>query len=100
MLGICKAIGNIDAATAPAFNADLHDTIDGSDEAFVSVDCSDVTFMDSTAIGALMDFRTRTMRAGGSIALRGIQPTQMTLVVAVGLVDCVMFDRDGNARAS
>ena len=52
MLGTCMALAAIDTATAPAFNADLHDTIDAADDAFVSVDCSGVTFMDSRLVEA------------------------------------------------
>ena len=53
MLGTYEAIGGIDSTTAVAFNADLHETIDDSDEAFISVDCSGVTFMDPAAYHAL-----------------------------------------------
>jgi anti-anti-sigma factor len=74
MLGICKAIGNIDAATAPAFNADLHDTIDGSDEAFVSVDCSDVTFMDPAGYHVLIDATQYAARRGHTLVIRNMSP--------------------------
>jgi anti-anti-sigma regulatory factor len=58
MLGTCTAFGEIDRATASAFNADLHDAIDSSDEAFVSVDCSGVTFMDSGTVMTTAELRT------------------------------------------
>jgi anti-anti-sigma regulatory factor len=46
MLGMCKAVGEIDAASALAFGVLIRGTIDGSDGPRVSVDCSGVTFMD------------------------------------------------------
>jgi anti-sigma B factor antagonist len=44
------------------------------------IDMSQVTFMDSASIGALMDFYRKTKGAGGRIHLAGIQPRIDTLL--------------------
>src|SRR5712691_9197837 len=72
MLGTCMALGEIDTATAPAFNADLHDTIDDSDEAFVSVDCSGVTFMDSAGYHVLVGATAYAGRRGRTLVIRNM----------------------------
>ena len=66
------AVGEIDTATAPSFSADLHDTIDGSDEAFVSVDCSGVTFIDSAGYHVLVDATNYAVRRGHTLVLRNL----------------------------
>jgi anti-anti-sigma factor len=75
MLGICTAFGDIDTATAAAFNANLHDTIDNSDEAFVSVDCSGVTFIDPAGYDALVDATNYAVRRGHTLVIRSLSPS-------------------------
>jgi anti-anti-sigma factor len=72
MLGTCKALGDIDFATAPAFYADLHDAIDTSDEALVSVDCSDMTFIDSAGYHVLVEASEYAVRRGRSLVIRSL----------------------------
>ena len=46
MLRTGKIVGDVDLASVQALAADLRDTIDASDEALVSVDCSDAAERD------------------------------------------------------
>ena len=80
MLGTCTTIGEIDTATAPAFNADLHDVIDTSDAALVVVDCSDVTFMDSAGYHALVDATNYAVRRGHTLVIRNLSPSCARLI--------------------
>ncbi len=66
----CKAIGEIDLATAPSLMADLRDAINDSDEALVSIDCSDVTFMDSSGFHMLVGATEFAARRGHTLAIR------------------------------
>ena|SRR5258708_204413 len=75
MPGTYKAFGEIDTATAPGFNAELHDLIDNSDEAVVSVDCSGVTFMDSAGYHELVDATNYAVRRGHTLVLRNLSPS-------------------------
>ncbi len=74
MLGSYYCIGNIDVGTAPAFNADLHDTIDNSDQPLVSVDCSGVTSMDPAGYHALVDATRYAVRRGRTLVIRNLSP--------------------------
>jgi anti-anti-sigma factor len=70
MLGTCEAIGDIDMATVPALIVDLRYAIDNADETIVGVDCSRVTFMDSTGYHALMDATTYAAARGHTLVIR------------------------------
>jgi len=75
MLGTCKAIGDIDATTGPAFSAALRDSIDRSDQTLVIVDCSGVTFMDPTGYHALVDATRYAARHGHTLVIRNMSPS-------------------------
>jgi anti-anti-sigma factor len=70
MLGTYEAIGEIDLLTAPALSAGLHDAIDRSDDALVAVDCSGVTFMDSSGYEVLVDATEYAARHGHTLVIR------------------------------
>ena len=84
MLGTCRAVGEIDRATAPAFSIELKDAIDDADEAVVSVDCSALTFMDLAGYHVLADATQYAVRRGHTLVLRALSPTCARLV---GLYD-------------
>ena len=66
----CKAIGEIDLASGPGFNLSLRAAIDRSEEAFVSVDCAGVTFMDSAGYHALTDATRYAAKRGHTLVIR------------------------------
>ena len=74
MLGTCKAMAEIDRATAPAFSADLHSTINETDTPQVVVDCSGVTFMDSAGYHVLVDATSYAARRGRTLVIRDMSP--------------------------
>lgn len=80
MLGTCKALGEIDTATATAFDAELHDAIDNADEAFVNVDCSGLTFIDSAGYHALVDATNYAVRRGHTLVIRNLSPSCARLI--------------------
>jgi anti-anti-sigma factor len=80
MLGTCFAYGEIDAKSAHAFRADLHDAIDDSDEAFVTVDCSRVTFIDSAGYLMLVDATNYAVRRGHTLVVRNLSPSCAMLI--------------------
>jgi anti-anti-sigma factor len=81
MLGIGHVDREIDTASAPAFNARLHDTIDNSDEELVVVDCSDITFMDSAAFHVLVNATEYAVRRGHSLVVRNMSPSCATFLL-------------------
>lgn len=70
MLGTFNATGEIDLFTAPRFSAGIHDAIDRSDNALVAVDCSGVTFMDSSGYEVLVDATDYAARHGRTLVVR------------------------------
>ena len=80
MPGTCRAVGEIDTSTAPAFAADLRDAIDGSDDVLVSVDCSAVTFMDSAAHSVLVDATNYAIRCGRILVIRNLSRPCATVI--------------------
>jgi anti-anti-sigma factor len=80
MLGTCKALGAIDATNAPSFRADLHDAIDNSDEAFVHVDCSAVTYIDSAGYHVLVNATNYAVRRGHTLVIRNLSPSCATVI--------------------
>jgi anti-anti-sigma factor len=75
MFGTCFAFGEIDATNAHAFSADLHDAIDTSEEALVAVDCSRVTFIDSSGYEVLVDATNYAVRRGHTLVVRNLSPS-------------------------
>jgi anti-sigma B factor antagonist len=55
----------------------------------VALDFSDVTFIDTTAIGVLVDAYNRAADEGGSLVLHGVEPAQMTVFRSGGVANYV-----------
>ena len=60
---------------------------DGARGGNVTLDFSDVTFMDSTAIGVLVAAHERSLLAGKRITIHGVQPGQLRMFELMGLLD-------------
>ena len=80
MLAICKALGEVDAASAPSFSIDLHEAIDNAEEAFVNVDCSGMTFIDSAGYHVLVDATNYAVRRGHTLVIRNLSPSCAALI--------------------
>ena len=80
--------GDLDLATAPRLHACLRDYTGER----VTIDFSDVTFIDSTAIGVLIAAHLRAAQSGGSLTLHGVQRAQRTLFRMTGLSECLVID--------
>ncbi len=74
MGGTCKATGEIDMATASAFKARLHHAIVTSQTVRVVVDCSELTFMDSTGFHVLVDETRYAARRHHMLVIRNMSP--------------------------
>jgi anti-sigma B factor antagonist len=83
---VLRLAGDLDLATAPAFRQQFRQPIA---ESAVTIDMTDVTFVDSTGIGALLAVRRRGIDAGWSLTLRGVHP-KVTRVLAITGVDTIL----------
>jgi anti-anti-sigma factor len=67
-----SAIREIDLATAPAFLESMCDAIDSATDRTVFIDCSAITFMDGSAIHALLDARDHALKQDRVLVIRGL----------------------------
>jgi anti-anti-sigma factor len=74
MVGICEASREIDLCTSPAFAALMLTQIDWADNRAVFVDCSDITFMDSSAFHVLVDAHRYAIEHGHLLIIRNLSP--------------------------
>jgi anti-sigma B factor antagonist len=81
---ILRVRGEIDVASAPAFHASLSDLLDRDADACV-VDLSDVSFIDSIGLGALVGAETRARGSAKSLRLVVSQPQIIKLLELTGL---------------
>jgi anti-anti-sigma factor len=85
--------GELDQAAAPAIRECLGDLVGE----YVTLDFSDVTFLDSIVIGVLVAAYSRTLDAGGTIVLHDVPPPLMKLFQDAGLTKYLKFDGDTSA---
>jgi len=76
--------GELDIATAPQ----LHECLTEYARRSITLDFSDVTFMDSSGVAALATARNRRSR----LLLRGVGPVQRRVLEATGLADQFQFE--------
>jgi anti-anti-sigma factor len=80
LAGICRPIGEVDIATRPGFAQALRDAIERADAPLVTVDCSDVPFMDSAGYHALIDATRLATRTGHTLVIRNLSPSCERLI--------------------
>lgn len=76
--------GEVDVYSAPALKQSITDLL-GSGAKTVVVDLSGVAFLDSTGLGALVEARSATADAGGSLPLVCSQERIIKLFTITGL---------------
>ena len=85
--------GELDLATAGEFRQCLHNLVGQT----VVIDFTDVTYMDSTALGVLVAVHQRAEESGGQFRLCGVQPSQMRLLEITGLTEYLTLDRENTS---
>ena len=88
--------GEIDITCSPALRSvgvRLAGALDAGD--CLSVDVADVTFIDSSGIGALVAVRNAAVDHGGSLVLRNLSQPVRRLLELSGLVSSFSIDDDG-----
>jgi anti-sigma B factor antagonist len=76
--------GEVDVYSAPALKESLTGLLQTGDRSVV-VDLTDVAFLDSTGLGALVEARAATSEAGGSLPLVCNQERILKLFTITGL---------------
>jgi anti-anti-sigma factor len=89
--------GELDQAAAPA----VRECVEGLVGEYVTLDFSDVTFLDSIVIGVLVAAYSRTLDAGGTLVFHNVPRPQMKLFQEADLTEYLKFDDGSSAsRAS
>ena len=81
---VCRPVGELDAFTVAGFREHLGGVPDGSK---VVIDLSEVPFMDSSGLGALIGSIRRLREAGGAVGVVCTRPAVLRLLHTTG------FDR-------
>jgi|SRR3954469_25197866 len=87
--------GDVDLATAPQVRADLAAAI-AQDGAHLLVDCTHLTFIDSTGIGVLLEANKQLEEDGRHMLLVNVGRAPRRVFELLGLTDILTYDRDGD----
>jgi anti-anti-sigma factor len=82
--GLVRLIGELDIATAPQLKRLITSLPVGSGRD-VTVDFSDLTYIDAAGLGALLEVRQAVRAAGGSLILTGVSAFTRRLLHITGL---------------
>jgi anti-sigma B factor antagonist len=88
-VAIVAVAGEIDVASSPAFEEALAAAVRDRDQAGVCVDLTDVTFMDSSGLSALVRAVERHKRLGSSLAV-ATSDSRITTLFEVSRLDHVL----------
>jgi anti-sigma B factor antagonist len=83
---VVGAPAELDASTAPAFRDDLGGLVAVAGAPIV-VDMSEVEFLDSSGMGALVAVAKLARERGGSLSLRGVRPAVFKALRLASLVE-------------
>ena len=71
--------GELDVGTVERFNAALGPAVDGGEASVVIADLTNLTFMDSSGLAAMLVVLRRLTRAGGRLVVACANPTVLRL---------------------
>jgi anti-anti-sigma factor len=85
--------GEVDLATAPLIRADLARVI-GADDAHLLIDCTGLTFIDSTGIAVLLEANQKLEADARHMLIVNVQRGPRRAFEALGLTDLLRVDRE------
>jgi anti-anti-sigma factor len=77
--------GELDLATAPALHDAVTQLLGAGEPSTVVIDLGEVTFLDSSGLGALLRARADVLAAGGRLVLGAVAPGPRRVIVIAGL---------------
>jgi anti-sigma B factor antagonist len=84
--------GEIDGAVAPLLRAELARHL-AAGRRVVRLDARRLDFIDTTALGVLLEMHWRCLRAGGTLLLSGVHDPLRRLLTITGLDAVLLVDR-------
>lgn len=76
--------GEVDVYNAPDLKMWMHSMLE-EDDWSISLDCSGLTYIDSTGLGVLISVLKRVKRNGGTFYLSGLKPYIYRIFTVTGL---------------
>ena len=83
---LVSVVGEVDVATAPEFRDRLREAI-GEGPGIVAVDLTGVTFIDSTALGVLIEAKELCDAEGGTMRIAVSEPRILKVFEITGLTE-------------
>lgn len=77
--------GELDLATAPALGEAVAGLLAAGEPLTLVLDLSEVSFLDSSGLGALLQARAEVLAAGGRLTLARVQPGPRRVIAIAGL---------------
>ena len=93
---VCRAVGVLDIATVAIFREVVETQVRSGGE--LVIDLSELTFCDSTGLGAIVGLHRLVTATDGSLVLRSPRPRVASVLAMTG-VDQVITVQDGPERA-
>jgi anti-sigma B factor antagonist len=87
--------GAIDLANAPALRSDLSEAIERNGSHLL-VDCTQLTFIDSTGITVLLEANRKLEVDGRHMLIVAVPDRTRPVFEMLGLSDILRYDRDGD----
>lgn len=89
---ICHLVGDLDAATSEVLRATLHELADQvTDNRTLVIDLSDVPFIDSAGLGAVISGVRAVREKGGDVTLTSPRPSVANLLRATEIDQVVVI---------
>ena len=93
-----EALREIDLATAPAFLAAIREMIDWADDRAVVIDCSGITFMDSSAYHALLDAHDYAIQHEHLLVIRSLAEHCARVIRICDKTNTLTIDRSSDSH--
>ena len=84
--------GEVDLATAPQLRADL-DRVVNANRADLTIDCANLSFIDSTGIAVILEARERLENQGRHLRMLNLQSGPRRVLEVLGLTDLFRYHR-------
>ena len=82
---VVAVTGELDDYTSPALRDRVRKELEGRTGVDLTLDLSNMTFVDSTGLGVLVGIRRRVRETGGTLVLSGLTPATTKVLEITGL---------------
>jgi anti-anti-sigma factor len=96
-LAVVSLAGELDIATISQLRKAALDQLATGSCRQLTINLAEVTFLDSIALGVLVELRKAAISLGASLSLDGVQPAAARIITIAGLADDFGLPRGGTA---